>query len=780
MQRDQSPTTAHSRRFNAESWAVLGAALLALALGGTLIWLRLAGPSDGARLRIEEIPWRLDGVVVAPLEEWPGGLRRGDRVVAVDGQSAEALARALFLPGARRPPWRVGQAVVYTVLRDGRSTTLRISLRPYPLRALVAQLWGAMLVGLLTLIVTAFAFFKRPGDQAARSVFAGIAGINAANLWSLSPQVNDLVDRSLFWLSLATACGAFLLIWMAAFRFWLGFARYQAARRRSRWLTLLLYSLPVAAYLGALGWPGPTSTLTWLGRAHQAFLAFGATYLPVTVAAMLIGYHATTDPAGRQRVRLVVGTALVCGGSVVALGPLAIMILGHPLIDRNILSLFILPVVVAFALAILRYHLFDIDVIISRSLVYGALTASIVALYVVVVGALSTLLQARGSLAISLLATGIVALLFQPLRERLQRFVNHMLYGERDDPYTVLARLGERLETTLAPDTVLPMIVETVGQALKLPYVALALAQGDGFESAAAYGTPQGVPLVVPLAYQGATVGRLILARRAPGEALSPADQRLVADLARQIEVAVHAVRLTADLQRSRERLVTAREEERRRLRRDLHDGLGPALASLTLKLDAARNLLARDPPAADALLLELKAQTQAAIADIRRLVYALRPPALDDLGLVSALREQAARYGGPGLRVVVEAPERLPPLPAAVEVAAYRIALEALTNVAHHARARACHIRLDLADALCLEVTDDGVGLAPAYRAGVGMTSMRERAMELGGSWTVESMPGAGTRVVARLPLAASAGGSVDAPRVKEASDGTDAGADR
>jgi signal transduction histidine kinase len=203
--------------------------------------------------------------------------------------------------------------------------------------------------------------------------------------------------------------------------------------------------------------------------------------------------------------------------------------------------------------------------------------------------------------------------------------------------------------------------------------------------------------------------------------------------------------------------LVTTREEERRRLRRDLHDGLGPTLASLAQRLDTARILVPRDPNAAVALLGDLTAQVKTTITDIRRLVYALRPPALDELGLVSALREHAAHYNeSNGLSISMEAPERLPPLPAAVEVAAYRIVLEALTNVARHAHARTCHIHLELREAqvLYLEVTDDGGGLPKDYHAGVGLTSMRERAMELGGECRIEPGPTHGIRVVARLPL--------------------------
>ncbi len=227
--------------------------------------------------------------------------------------------------------------------------------------------------------------------------------------------------------------------------------------------------------------------------------------------------------------------------------------------------------------------------------------------------------------------------------------------------------------------------------------------------------------------------------------------------MARQAGVAVHAVRLTADLQRSRERLVTAREEERRRLRRDLHDGLGPTLGSLPMKLDVADDLVEEDPAAARELLRGLKSQARSAVADIRRLVYELRPPALDDLGLVGAVREVAAQHGADGLRASVEAPKMLPPLPAAVEVAAYRIAQEALTNVVRHSGAAECAVRLALGEecgTLRLEIEDDGIGIGEDRGTGVGLHSMRERAEELGGECVVESPPGGGTRVSASLPI--------------------------
>jgi signal transduction histidine kinase len=277
------------------------------------------------------------------------------------------------------------------------------------------------------------------------------------------------------------------------------------------------------------------------------------------------------------------------------------------------------------------------------------------------------------------------------------------------------------------------------------------------------YGTPAPGPVRVPLVYRSETIGYLLLAARL-GDMFSKADQHLLADLARQAGVAVYAVRLTThlqhlteNLQQARERLVTTREEERRRLRRDLHDGLGPTLASLTFKVDAARNLLVLDSARAERLLVEVRQQAQGAISDIRRLVYNLRPPALDELGLLSALREQAAHYQHQGLEVEFDTPSTLPPLPAAVEVAVYRIAQEALTNVARHASAQHCLLCLSIdAEALHLDISDDGQGIPAGHPIGVGLHAMHERASELGGSCTITRGSTDGTMIQVRLPLAA------------------------
>jgi signal transduction histidine kinase len=401
-------------------------------------------------------------------------------------------------------------------------------------------------------------------------------------------------------------------------------------------------------------------------------------------------------------------------------------------------------------IAMIRHRLYDVDVVLNRTLVYVTLSACVVGAYAALVFGVGTIASGQGTV-VAAAAAAFCALAAAPLRTRLQRGVNRLLYGARDEPAAAVSDLGRRLEATLEPGAVLPTLVEAVARALRLPYAAVELATADGYAPGAHVGEPRGQPLEISLLAQGETVGRLLLSPRRAGEELSQADRNVLELLARQAGPAVQAVRLHADLQRSREQLITAREEERRRLRRDLHDGLGPSLAAIAMQI-AAADSLAGKPEALHELLSAVEQQTLQALADIRRLVYDLRPPALDDLGLVSALRELGRRFGN--LRVTIDADGRFDDLPAAVEVAIYRIASEAITNAAKHGNATTCDVSLSYDGALAVEVRDDGDGLPDAPRAGIGMSSMRERATELGGTCSIASAEGGGTIVYARLPV--------------------------
>jgi signal transduction histidine kinase len=428
---------------------------------------------------------------------------------------------------------------------------------------------------------------------------------------------------------------------------------------------------------------------------------------------------------------------------------------GLGLVTFGFLIAAVVAIPLAVGVAILRYRLYEIDRVINRTLVYGALTACVGAVYLVIVLTFGTLAGTGRSLAVSLIATAIAAVAAQPLRSILQRRVNHLMYGDRDDPYLGLSRLADRLQANTDTTATLGTITATIREALRLPFAAIDVPGPDDIERAASDGRPgRGDEVAVPLTFGGADVGRLVVETRARGESLDPADRRLLADLSRHAAAAVHAIRLTADLQRSRHRLIIAREEERRRIRRDLHDGLGPTLASAVFQVDAARDLT-RDIPDADEMLSDLRTTLQAAVANIRTLVYALRPPTLDELGLLPALQEQAEelRTTGTAPSITVDGPSNLPQLPAAVEVAAYRIALEALTNAVRHSGAQTCSVRLGLNGGLDIEISDDGIGCRP-HRVGVGIMSMRERASEVGATLTIEPGPTGGTRVHTLLPI--------------------------
>ena len=418
--------------------------------------------------------------------------------------------------------------------------------------------------------------------------------------------------------------------------------------------------------------------------------------------------------------------------------------------------------------------------ILQRVLAFGALAFGVIGVSLLVAGGLAVVLPRHTRAALPPLAAGVGALFYAFAVSPVHRAVRQLLYGKPVEPNTSLERFAQRLEGSLEPDAVLSAIVEVVVKALRPRYAAIHLKPVDadgqvlvahqpaGSDAAAAHNLPPSSRLTAdparadhrptgqlsfPLIYQSEMVGQLVVVPD-EGGCLTTQDQHLLATIARRAGSAAHVVRQAHDLRLARERLVLAREEERRRLRRNLHDTIGPTLAALSLKAGAVRAVIEHDPAAAQEEMTELRKLIQSVITDIRRLAYDLRPPALDELGMLPAILEQARQFSTGRLQVSVDAPEQLPALPAALEVAVYRIVMEALTNVQRHSQARHCRIRLTVNDPIHIEVTDDGVGLPAEYRAGVGIASMRERATELGGFCTIESQPEGGARVVACLPL--------------------------
>ena len=401
--------------------------------------------------------------------------------------------------------------------------------------------------------------------------------------------------------------------------------------------------------------------------------------------------------------------------------------------------------------AVIRYRLYDLDRILNRTIVWLIMTLLVVAGFVAIVTVLRELIVRNASPdSVSLLTTGLIAVVYAPLHRWVQQGVNQLLYGDRHDPYKVIAGLGDVLGQTAEPNAVLPLLTGTIARSLQVPYVAVEIEEQKGARLLAWYGRVGPTIEAFDMISRGEQIGRLLVSPRTDGGHFTPREARLLADIALHAGVAVEASQLTQDLQDSRERLVQAREEERRRLRRDLHDGLGPSLTGMSMQVRAASKLagVGRLREILDALAADLAACT----AEVRQLVDELRPAALDR-GLAAALRDECRRFDSSALSVQLDLHDDVDRLPAAVEVAAYRVVAEALNNVTRHAGASEAVVSVRHGRDLTVEITDNGVGLVAPYRAGVGLASMRDRAGELGGEFEIEPAQPCGTTVRVRFP---------------------------
>jgi two-component system NarL family sensor kinase len=755
---------AHTRRVRRiATWLALAGSL-----GAAILFTAVRGltPSDGARVAFYGDAWSAAGIRIAPIDEPAPGLQDGDTVVAVDGRPLEAWLRDAADPSVARPT--AGTPTAYELTRAGQPLATDVTWTAPPIGQTLLDGWSVILFSAAFAALAAFVFARRPRVPAATALMLAACGAAGSSVpWFLGVTVSDVVRGGPFLLHAFVTGPLYMLLWPASLHLALVFPAAPPAVARRRWLIPLVYALGLGGYALAIlvGLVASPTLLDWVGTWPTAQVLVVVPVLVLALGLFVRSYARPRDAASRAQMRwLTLGVVASAGIGLVVFW-IPELVVGHPMVPASSIGLVALPLPLGIAAGILADDLFEMDVVVNRTLVYGGMTLGVVATYAVVASAIGLVVGQEHGFAISLLATGIAALAALPLRDLLQRSVNRLMYGQRDEPWRAMRRLGQRLELAADPDRAFPTIVETIAETLRLPYVALELVhETGGVAIAAEVGSRQPEVVTLPLAHGAEPVGRLVLGIRSGERGFRGDEQDLLEDLARQAGTAIHALRLRDDVARSHERLVFAREEERRRLRRDLHDGLGPTLAAIGLRAEASAEKLDSDPAAARRLLDELGQEVRAALADIRRLVDGLRPPALDELGLLGAIEQQAARLEGGGLatgtRIVVDRPASpLPELPAAVEVAAFRIAVEALTNVVRHSAARTCRVRIRAGDDLTIEVDDDGNGLPQSRRAGTGMESMEGRAAELGGTLAVVARPGGGVRVVARLPIRVAAG---------------------
>ncbi|MCP3422517.1 sensor histidine kinase [Nocardioides pinisoli] len=718
----------------------------------------LAGPSDGTSLSSRLLPSagaRWDDTVRVATTYGDTPLRPGDEVQAVDGRPPADWFGDGDGGGVRR---EVGDVVRYEVRRSGAGLDLiqqvDVTLHRYPLAAAVESAPHVVLLPGLLLVLGSLVFWARPAAASARAFLAAVALLPAAiTSTPLGLGVIDLAGARGVWPQVVgeamAALGLVALLLSVALLTRLGAG--------GRWVMLVLLAAPLLGYAVwlavRLGGADPALERLSLAATVWAPALWAAVPALLVVATLAYtGARHRTDVLATRLALLGVGAGVAAW---LVLGPVPALLTGEPLVREDLLVLLGGGLALAcVAAATGHYHLGEIEPRVRRGLVQALVLLVIGAAFVGMVRAV----DAAADISVgSMLAGGLLALLLLPAAVAVQRTVRRMVYGDREFPHRVVSDL-RRLDALTAPEDALREALELLARRLHLSFAAVdVLATPTSGPVAAAIGTPAGTPATVDLSVGGTTVGHLRLEVDAGHDPFGPGDRRLLEDVGTQVGALVQAVTANRELQVSRQRLVAAREEERRRLRRDLHDGLGPSLASLAMRLETATDLIEDDPGQAADLVGRLADQAREGIGEVRRLVEGLRPPALDQLGLVSALRHRAAEHGsGTGtVPWTVEADDDIEPLTAAVEVAAYRIVVEAVTNAQRHSGADRCVVRLSRDDGdLRIEVSDTGAGLAEDRRPGVGLSSMRERAEELGGTFEAGDRPGGGTVVRVRLPL--------------------------
>lgn len=517
------------------------------------------------------------------------------------------------------------------------------------------------------------------------------------------------------------------------------FPNGRAVPRWSRWLPLAWVAT------GAIALSAP-----WDAYPASLLIVLSVLAVPLLlsiVLAQILRYRHRSTPEERQQTKWLL-VALVLQVALI----LAVMLLPMRTIGRDPivtavfaiaspLALTALPA--AIGVAMLRYRLFDVDLLIGRALTLGAVTVFVLGVYASLLGFVGLAWPAGTPVALPIIATAVAALGVAPVHRKARRRVNRWLYGDREDPATVLARLTEQLSQSSRLAPTLQRICGTLHAALRLDTVAASAWEVPGHVLASARtgdGCRDDGLTTIGLQFEGRPLGTLRIRPR-PGERLNATDLETVHRVASAAGVAVHAALMTERLQLSRAALVTAREQERARLHRDLHDGIGPTLASVSQRLGGAQAHLSADPERAVRMLLSAQQGVAQAMTELRAVVAGIRPPALVQLGLAGALRAAWPDNVGPRVTIVGE-PGRVP---SAVETAAYRIAMEAISNAVRHSAATRCGVEIvriggdgrdGPAPALQLCIEDDGIGGAAESAQGAGLRTMRERAEELGGAF--------------------------------------------
>ncbi|HEY6608863.1 MAG TPA: hypothetical protein VI277_06670, partial [Candidatus Limnocylindria bacterium] len=514
--------------------ALAGVATLMLLVAVAATWFRVATPSDGTRAEYLSGAFTSDGLRVAPIPGVASSLRPGDLVTAIEGVALDDWLTRDANADAPQPGFE--SSVEYAVMRDGAAQHVEVRLGQYPFLDVILEAWGTLLQCAAMLAVATYIMVRRPEAVGAGPLLMFAAGLTGSTVpWLLGLQSLDVVGPLGFWIWAGGVFLVYSLMWSALVHFGLVFPR-RLALARSRLTIPLVYGVPLAVVVGTLVVSTAAS-----GSLLGAFGSATAIQLVLVIAAgiaalTLVAFQLRTAPTdqARDQVRWIAWAGGISLALSLGLWFIPELITGRPLLPWSAVGAAGLVFPVAIVAAVMRHRLFDIDIVINRSLVYGGLTVAVVTIYGVVAAGLGALFRGDGGFAASLVATGAAALGALPVRDRLQRAVNRLMYGDRDEPHRAINRLADRLNASLATEEVLPTVVATVASAMRLPYVAIELQQDGRRTIVAETGTSAGDGATrLPLVDEGEVVGELIAAPRSPGERFDSADQALLASLAR-------------------------------------------------------------------------------------------------------------------------------------------------------------------------------------------------------------------------------------------------------
>ena len=748
-------------RSNLPHWASIPL-LVAVVIMASLGWVLLARgmfPADSTVTFPKAPYWSERGVVINELPSGISGLRVGDCVVAVDGRPLEELVGN----GPVRN-YRVGDVVRYDVRRSGAAldrdcsgplASIEVTLTSYRFGSALMEHASVLLLAGFMLALGAFLVAVRPRSGAPRALLAaGCLYLFGRTVWPFGIQVVDLASGPRLW-PFVIGDTANALFWGALLLMAASLSRQSLPPRR---LVIGCFVLPLALHLPYIVVAlRETSELEKVSRLIT--ISSGAAYATpiLMVLALVFGYRSVAQPEKRTAVRWVLIPFTLGIFAYFGLGLLPAVITGRPLIPWTwFRGLFVL-VLAAMTVSVVRNHMFEVQIVIRR---WGLRLIALVAATTGVLVLWRLLVMPRTRPADWLMAAaGVLIAALCVTIAVLNRALQRRLFGARADSDVMIAALSRRKTPVVTDESGLVAALDVLMHALRLAFVHLDLTMPGMTPLSVSRGASLQPDRVMPLYAGRVHVGQLSLAVRPGLEPLGRADERLLDALGNVVASSAYNLGLQQALRKALAEAVTAREEERRYIRREIHDGIGPLLAAALLRTETAMEL----PPgcASQAESLEkLHALQKTALIDVRSLVEGLRPPALDHGGLLAALQRHAELSAVMGARgsptVAFEVAGDLSVLPAAVEVAAYRIAQEAISNATKHASAERITVRMiHTDDGLTVDVDDDGIGVAPdPNHVGVGLASMTGRASELGGWCTKEDSSSGGTRVKAWLPI--------------------------